>query len=77
MNTNMIEGWSCPGCGSLGSFLVESKVFVRISDDGIEDYRDVEWDNHNEVHCCACGDWGTVREFQSQSNPPMKGLPNG
>ena len=47
-NTNVLEGFECPNCGSLGPFQIT----------------DVEWDDDSAVICCACTHEGTVKSFE-------------
>jgi hypothetical protein len=44
-NTNCLEGIRCPDCGNEESFRIAAKTIVTVTDDGIEDHGDMEWDD--------------------------------
>lgn len=64
-NNNCLEDWKCPRCGSFGPFAVVVEAVCDVSDDGTEDFRNVEWDGNNIAYCSGygCSFSGEVRHF--------------
>lgn len=63
-NTNCLEGMKCPECGSLGPFAIAANVLAEVTDSGVEEYYDVEWDDDCFCHCQLCGRDATVGDFK-------------
>lgn len=63
-NENCLKGMKCPGCGSEGPFEIAATAWFTVVDDGTEDHKDVEWDEHSSVHCPCCSFSGRVRDLQ-------------
>ena len=53
-NTNCLENIKCPDCGNAQSFRIAGKTIFTVTDDGTEDYGDVEWDDDSYAECPAC-----------------------
>ena len=68
-NTNVLIGFQCPNCGSLGPFQIAAKSWFKVYDSGTGSFTDVEWDDDSAVICCACYHEGTVKSFE---RPSMK-----
>ncbi len=67
-NTNCLEGFRCPKCGSLEPFFIEAKVVVKVYDSGTEEQEgDTEWDNASYCRCGNCDIIGDVADFRSES----------
>jgi hypothetical protein len=62
-NTNVLEGWACPACGSTYRFRITATAILTVTDDGVEGLEDPEWYGPNAVTCSSCGHFGVVREF--------------
>jgi len=59
-NKNCLAGMRCPECKSYGSFDIITTCIATVTDDGVSDTRDHEWDDDAVCYCCAC-DWsGTI-----------------
>ena len=68
-NTNVLAGMQCPKCKSLGPFGINGATCtVTVTDDGVEDAVDYEWEKDAWCTCKACGfdEDGTsrVRDFK-------------
>jgi hypothetical protein len=64
-NTNLLEGMKCPQCGSLGSFVVEMRVVMRVTDEALKGIEgEPFWDNDSWCICDKCSAEGDVRDFQ-------------
>lgn len=59
MNENCLEGMRCPSCGSEGPFTIAVNTLSTVSDDGTEDFTDVEWGDGSRIWCQAC-EWNGV-----------------
>lgn len=64
MNTNCLEGFQCPQCGSWGPFDIITESVARVSDDGILHHSDSEWHDDSACYCCECDYPGDVKDFK-------------
>jgi hypothetical protein len=64
-NTNCLDGMKCPKCGSEGPFKIAGTALFTVSDEGTEEYGDVEWDNNSYCHCPECDLDGIVYSFKT------------
>lgn len=62
-NTNCLEGFQCPECGSFGPFRIDASVTVLVHDDGTEQCGDTEWEDTSRCICHECDHVATVGEF--------------
>ena len=62
-NTNCLEGIRCPKCGHEDSFKIEATVVALVTDEGTEDFGDVEWDEDHYCECDDCHYFGTIKDF--------------
>lgn len=63
-NTNCLEGFKCPACGSEERFSIEVTTTIDFDDDGaLNSGGDTEWDNSSFCQCYDCDHSGTVAEF--------------
>jgi len=69
-NTNCLEGFKCK-CGSEGPFDIEITAWARVSDDGTDDYDQVDWSDDSVCVCVACKKVGRVKDFK-QSKKAVK-----
>jgi len=69
-NTNCLDGWKCPACGSYGDFKIDASIDVRVimSDEGTveEQVSSTVWDGYSWAACCECGHEATVKDFQEE-----------
>ena len=59
----MLEGLACPNCGSEGPFRIVIECVAIVSDEGIEDYAEAEWNDGSQILCMDCPHLGAIREF--------------
>ena len=62
-NTNCLKGFKCPKCGYKKEFRILGTAIFTVTDDGTEDYDDVEWDGESGCTCPDCWHHGTVVDF--------------
>ena len=63
-NENCLRNIACPKCGHERKFsIVASAVFV-VTDDGTDEFQNVEWNDDSEIQCGDCGLFGKVRDFR-------------
>ena len=64
-NTNCLEGMKCPECCWDESFMIAATTMAEVTDQGVEDYEGMEWDNDSYAECPNC-DWsGKVKELRT------------
>jgi hypothetical protein len=63
-NTNCLDGMSCPRCVSFGPFTIRAEATFTVTDDGTDDYSDVDWTDDANCVCCQCNFGGTVKDFK-------------
>jgi len=65
-NTNCLEGFRCPKCGSLEPFYIETNIVVKVYDSGTEEQEgDTEWDDDSYCRCGTCDFAGDVEDFKA------------
>ena len=64
-NTNCLEGMKCPKCRSEGPFRIVTKCWSVVSDDGVEECYDHDWDVNAPCLCANCFLDATVRQFMT------------
>jgi hypothetical protein len=71
MNTNVLEGCACPGCGGEGPFIIECAVLLRVYDNGTEntDNSNTTWEDNSYCRCDTCGHEGTIALFYREPGP--------
>jgi hypothetical protein len=62
-NSNCLENIQCPACGNEHCFRLAAKTIAIVTDDGVEDYGDMEWDNDSYAECPQCLRHGTLKDF--------------
>jgi hypothetical protein len=67
-NENCLEGMRCPNldCGSYGPFQINAEASFTVTDDGTDDYEDVEWSDKSWCRCMECGNSATVDDFKKE-----------
>lgn len=63
MNTNCLDGVACPSCGSDHQFLIRAACTATVTDSGILDTSDIEWDDSARAECSNCGRTGALASF--------------
>ena len=69
-NTNCLEGLQCPRCGHEDDFAIGCYTIATVTDDGIDEYGDMEWNDDSPIWCGSrdgCDPSGTIKEFTVQS----------
>jgi hypothetical protein len=69
-NTNCLENIKCPDCGNEESFRIAGTAIFTVTDDGTEDYGDIEWDDDRYAECRECHRHGTLKDFRVTTQPP-------
>ena len=64
-NTNCLQGFRCPKCGSIEPFYIDVVTSVRMWDDGSDlGYgADLEWEDDSYCMCGECSHDGKVKDF--------------
>jgi hypothetical protein len=68
-NTNCLENIKCPACGNEESFRIAAKTIATVTDDGVDDYGDMEWDDDSYAECGECCRHGTLKDFTVGNGP--------
>ena len=63
-NTNCLEGIRCPKCGQEDYFEVRAHVWVTVTDEGTEDWQDLDWDDDAPTECRECGHRAEWNDFR-------------
>ncbi len=66
-NSNCLEGFRCPECGSYEPFDIEVNATITVYDNGHGDAEHTEWDENSSCICVECGRAGIVDDFTSDS----------
>jgi hypothetical protein len=64
-NANCLENIKCPSCGNEESFRIAATTTATVTDDGIEDYGNMEWDDDSYAECTQCHRHGTLKDFRA------------
>ena len=62
-NTNCLEGWKCPECGSFGPFNVVATSTFRLQDAGCVHFEGLDYETDDPVRCLHCDHGGIVATF--------------
>lgn len=68
MNSNCLKGIRCPKCKNEDSFRVSGEAWFTVSDMGVEDTDDIEWDDDSVMACVGCGFTGKVADFKAKKS---------
>ena len=69
MNTNCLEGMTCPKCGQTEALHIAVTSWVKMTDDGTDGMADglpsydTEWDENSPCQCPECDHFGVAHEF--------------
>jgi hypothetical protein len=72
-NLNVLENIRCPARESLEPFVIRASVRCEVTDDGIQDVEDFEWDEKSYICCIECGREGKIKDFMIKENGDGKG----
>jgi uncharacterized CHY-type Zn-finger protein len=67
-NENCLSGMRCPKCKSYGPFIIAADVWAEVTDEGVEEYTDCEWNETRACICRACSHQATVNEFTTKAH---------
>lgn len=68
MNSNCLQGFECPDCGSEGPFRIEVSAMAVVYDDGVDEVEGVEWEDTSTCWCLACMSAGEVKTFRADED---------
>lgn len=63
-NKNALAKRSCPSCGSFEKFNITGKVWMTVTDEGVDEYVHPEWDDESTVRCPRCKWRGTWKDLE-------------
>lgn len=63
MGKNCLEGWRCPQCGNVEKFRIVGSALFTLTDEGLEDFENVHYDNNSLTYCRECNFVGTKHDF--------------
>jgi len=76
-NTNCLEGRACPSCGNEDTVLLNTRMWVSLTDAGTDPYADavkdmseVEYDDNSPARCPDCGHMGVFGGWQISNHVP-------
>lgn len=75
MNENCLKDIRCPSCGNEDGFYIAGNALFHVTDDGTDEYEEVEWDCTSYVRCAKCNHEGDVSHFSvfnQQKDKPLK-----
>jgi hypothetical protein len=68
-NTNCLKNIKCPDCGNEDRFRIQGMTLFTVTDDGTDEFGDVEWDDDSYAECVACHRHGTLKDFMVTTQP--------
>lgn len=78
-NANCLKDIKCPDCGNEESFRIAARTIALVTDHGVEDHGDMEWDDGSYAECTACHRYGAMKDFKvtpsaspTDSDPAVK-----
>jgi hypothetical protein len=66
-NTNCLENIKCPACGNEESLRIAASTIATVTDDGMEDYSDMEWGDNSYAECPKCHRNGALKDFRGRN----------
>jgi len=63
-NENCLKGMKCPECGSFGPYKIASSCWAVWTDEGTENYTELEFGDEDRCICLDCKNNGTVKVFE-------------
>jgi DNA-directed RNA polymerase subunit RPC12/RpoP len=67
-NENCLKGIRCPECGQEDKFKIVGVAVFTVTDEGTDEFYDVEWDDDSTIRCTQCNHVGALREFSEESS---------
>ena len=64
-NTNCLEGVKCPVCCNEDEFHIQIRVIATITDEGVTDSDDPDWDDKSYTRCPECDEQGELEHFRA------------
>ena len=64
-NTNCLSNIKCPACGNEDEFRIRATTLALVTDDGVEDHADMEWDEDSYAECTQCLKSGKLSDFEA------------
>ena len=72
-NKNVLLGYRCPHCDSEGPFdIYGHAIFLRVTDDGVTDFTEFDWDPDAMFTCISCKRYGIAKEFKAKFKDPKE-----
>lgn len=62
-NTNCLKDIACPKCGNRSDFGISFNSFGCFTDEGCDEYGDLDYDSTSYAVCRECEHDGTVKNF--------------
>jgi Zn ribbon nucleic-acid-binding protein len=75
-NTNCLEGVRCPVCANEDTFFIEIRALATLTDAGVEESDDHEWDDTGYTQCPECREEGTLAHFRTPEVDAPRALRN-
>ena len=74
MNENCLKGIRCPKCEQEDSFRIEGKTLFLMTDDGTDEFGDVDYDDGSTAYCTdsGCAYFGPLAVFRIENQKKMK-----
>lgn len=69
-NENCLAGIYCPDCGQEGRFYIDARVTCLVTDDGVDESSDPEWDSDTSCRCGECDRSGPLSEYTAPEDLP-------
>ena len=66
-NTNCLKNIKCPDCGNEDRLRIAAMAVFMVTDDGTDDYGDVEWGDDSYAECPECHRHGTLKDFRTSA----------
>ena len=64
-NANCLADIKCPACGNEDQFRIRATTLALVTDDGVEDHADMEWDEDSDAECTQCLKSGKLSDFEA------------
>lgn len=67
LNQELLNGVSCPKCGSNYRFNIEATTWFVVSDKGADEHAPIQVFNDSRIQCRNCQEMGTVQVFKARA----------